>query len=328
MNGHEGAASLQREPRAACGVRKMHSAMPSLQEEVVTKFSVLIPAYLRPDDLRKTLQRTLRQTCHDIEIVVIDDSTPNSSIEDAVREFETVRYFRTPENLGLIGARNFGAKRCEGELILNLDDDSWLVDDDGLMQIATYMDERPDVGVAALNIGLVDQGYFWPEDSPSLPVRYYTGCGNVYRKTVVDMVGDYVEEFYRQGEELDRTLRVMDLGYRVMSLPSVRVFHSQSPINRNPGKHLAFEAANYLRRELIRAPLPLLALGVARALRFTMRHRREMDFRLFQEEIFGNRVPLLNFIRRKRRSVRVATYLRWMMLRKNSARKIASPSAA
>ena len=278
------------------------------------KISVLIPAYLRPDDLKVCLTHTLKQNYADVEIIVIDDGTPGDSIRQAVQAFPIVRYVRAPENLGLIGARNLGAKYCEGELILNLDDDSWLQDEDGLAQIVAFMESHPQVGVAALNVELAQIGFCWPVDSPSRPLRCYVGCGNVYRRDVIAQVGDYVEEFRRQGEELERSLRIMDAGYSITSTPWIKIFHAVSPINRNPGKHLAFEAVNYMRRELLRAPTILLPLGIFRALRFAIRHRRAMDFSVYREELLGQRAPIMGLLRKYRKPVRIPTYLTWLRL--------------
>ncbi|NBC37644.1 glycosyltransferase [Novosphingobium sp. FSY-8] len=276
------------------------------------KISVLIPAYKRPDDLRNTLRNTLEQDYSDYEIVVVDDGTPDDTIEVAVREFPQVRYERTPENLGLIGARNYGARQCRGELILNLDDDSWLTDKDGLARIAEAMDANPQIGIAGLNIGLERRGYLWPVDAPSQALRGYIGCGNVYRRSVIDAVGEYVAEFRRQGEELDRTIRAIDAGFDVRSLPHIRVWHAESPINRKPRDHMAFEAANYLRRELIRAPFVLLPLGIGRALRFVVINHKAINMPLYREEVLGKRVPLRAFVCKYRKPVGIKAYFNWL----------------
>lgn len=272
------------------------------------RVSVLIPSYVRAVDLRTTLSHTVAQRYRDKEIIVVDDGTPDSTILDTVKQFPSVTYLRTPANLGLIGARNYGAARCTGEFIVNLDDDSWLEDDSGLDLIVSFMREHPRTGVAALNIRLLGEGYLWRLDSDSIRLRTYKGCGNVYRQEVIRAAGEYICEFYRQGEEVERSLRIMDAGFEIRSAPGIRVFHAQSPINRNRARHLTFEAANYLRKELIRAPFWLLPLGCARALRFAVRHGREIDRELYFSELFGTRVPLLEFVLRYRAPVSTRTY--------------------
>lgn len=288
-------------PPARTGYQTGYSAVQG-------RISILIPSYLRPDDLRTTLSKTIQQTYLDKEIIVVDDGTPGDAIAQAVSDFEEVTYLRTPQNVGLIAARNFGASHCSGEFVLNLDDDSWLVDQCDLERIVQFMSEHPRCGVAALNIATTEKGYLWPFASDPQSLRTYKGCGNVYRSDILAKVGEYIPEFYRQGEEVERSLRILDAGYDILSAPNIRVFHAESTVNRNWPRHVAFEAANYLRRELIRAPLWLLPLGCFRALRWALRHRDEMDRELYRAEILGSRVPLLQFVRRHRAPVRTLTY--------------------
>ena len=279
------------------------------------RVSILIPSYMRGEDLRTTLEHTVAQEYADAEIIVVDDSTPTTAISDVVRDFPSATYVRTPANLGLIGARNFGAVLCTGEFIVNLDDDSWLEDRGALTQIVAFMRAHPRTGVAGLNIRVPNQDYTWPVDSQSKVLRNYTGCGNVYRRTILDAVGEYITEFHRQGEEVERSLRIMDAGYEIRSAPSVRVFHAQSAINRHPERHIAFTAANYLRREMIRTPLWLLPFGCLRAFRWAFSHRQEMDCNVYLSELFGRRVPLFAFVRRHRAPVRTSTYLSALALK-------------
>lgn len=282
---------------------------------VPCRLSVLIPSYCRTDDLVNTVERTLQQDYDSYEIVVIDDGTPGDAIMRAMSDYPMVRCVKLAQNVGLIGARNRGAAMCSGDFILNLDDDSWLEDNDAMTRIVRFMDENPTVGVAALNIGLNDSGYLWRPTQQSAPVRNYIGCGNVYRRAIISKVGGYIEEFYRQGEELERTLRIIDCGYVVVTLPEVRVFHNESKINRNVRRNMAFEAANYLRRELLRAPLILVPLAIFRALRFAIINRRKLDWTAYRQEILGRRAPMIQLIRERRKPVRLSTYFLCLKLR-------------
>lgn len=278
------------------------------------KVSVLIPTYLRPDDLVFALSRTLEQDFHDFEIVVIDDGTPGDAIKDAVARFPTVRYIRLERNVGLIAARNIGETHCRGDYIVNLDDDCWLMQNDAISRIVAFMDTRPEVAIASLT--LIQPGRAPNHDVNSLPapVRTYSGGANVARRTVIEATGGYIEEFYRQGEEIERSLRIMDQGYQVFSFPQVSVYHNHSEVNRNMARHLSFEGANLLRRELIRAPLLAMPLSFLRVARFLVRFRARMDMPHFIEEVFGKRVPLWSFVRRRRKPVSMKTYIGYLKL--------------
>jgi GT2 family glycosyltransferase len=282
------------------------------------KVSILIPCYGRPNELRDALRHVLLQDFEDLEVIVVDDGTPNDSIREVVDEFPTVQYRRPPKNLGLIGARNFGAELCQGEYIINLDDDSWFIETDGVSKSVAIMDSDPTIGVLALNIGLRGTGYRWELDLAPDCMPFYTGCGNVYRRSILAKVGPYMAEFWRQGEESERSMRIMDAGYKILSAPSIRVFHDQSPINRDPAKHIALTAVNYLRRELLRAPIYALPYGVGRAFLWMLRRRKSLSWMVFWQEIWHKQRPLTLFLGSLRRPVKSQTYWKWWKMANRS----------
>src|SRR5665213_2948271 len=101
-------------------------------------FSVLVPCYMRGKDLANTLQRIGQQSHSRYETVVIDDCSPDDSVKNVAYSFEGVRYVRSDRNRGVISARNYGVQHCRGKYIVNLDDDSWLVNDDALVKPVSY----------------------------------------------------------------------------------------------------------------------------------------------------------------------------------------------
>lgn len=281
---------------------------------------MLIPCYGRPDDLRRTLEETRRQTFADRETVVIDDGSPDQMVADAVRDFPECRYVRLERNQGLIGARNSGAEHCRGDYIINLDDDSWLVQDDAIEQIVAFMDENPEVAIAALNVRQAWTGMCWASSRAPFAAGTYVGCGNVQRRRVIQQVGGYIAEFVRQGEELEHSLRVIDAGYTVMALPGVEVVHNESPLHRNVLRIRTFEALNILRREVLRAPVVLMPLGIGLFLKFLLVNRKGIDWRLLYDELAHGPNALPAMARKYRRPISASVYLRCLQLRRTAAR--------
>ncbi len=279
----------------------------------------MIPCYGRPDDLRRTLRETRRQTYCSFETVIIDDGTPDDTVAMAAREFPECRYVRLAANVGLIGARNQGAAQCRGEYIVNLDDDSWLVEPDALTQIVTFLDKNTHVAVAALNVRQPASGLAWPLDKMPFPSGNYSGGGNVQRRAVTLKIGGYIAEFVRQGEELEHTMRIIDAGYAIMALPGIEVFHNESAVNRNIRRIRTFEAVNLLRREALRAPAVLLPLGVTLFFKFIVVHYRGIDWSLMARLLFSAPSSMATLIRKYRKPVQVASYLKCLRLRRATA---------
>ncbi|WP_293986131.1 glycosyltransferase [uncultured Megasphaera sp.] len=89
------------------------------------KLSVIIPVYNSEAYLRQTLASVLAQTYENLEVLAIDDGSPDGSLA-ICREFAQkdarLQVFHK-ENGGVSSARNFGLERAKGEYIAFLDGD-------------------------------------------------------------------------------------------------------------------------------------------------------------------------------------------------------------
>jgi len=92
------------------------------------KVSVIIPTYNRAKLLPAAIQSALDQTFQDLEIIVVDDASPDNTA-DVVAGFKDsrIRYVRHSANKGEAGTRNTGLRHVSGDFIAFLDDDDlWL----------------------------------------------------------------------------------------------------------------------------------------------------------------------------------------------------------
>lgn len=89
--------------------------------------SVVIPSYNAAQYLPETLRSVLGQTYRNLEVIVVDDGSTDST-GTVIQEFvadSRVRYFQQP-NGGAASARNRGVLESRGELVAFLDsDDLW-----------------------------------------------------------------------------------------------------------------------------------------------------------------------------------------------------------
>lgn len=92
------------------------------------KVSVIIPVYNVEPFLARCLDSVVGQTLREIEIVCVDDGSPDRSI-DILRRYAAgdnrIRVI-SQENRGLGGARNRGFDAATGEYILFVDSDDWI----------------------------------------------------------------------------------------------------------------------------------------------------------------------------------------------------------
>jgi glycosyltransferase involved in cell wall biosynthesis len=86
------------------------------------RFSVIIPTFKRAQLLGDAIRAALAQTHTNLEILVVDDGSPDDTRSIASTFGEAVRYFRQ-ENQGKSAALNLGISASTGDAIIVLDDD-------------------------------------------------------------------------------------------------------------------------------------------------------------------------------------------------------------
>ncbi len=102
-----------------------------------SKISVVIPTYYRHIELSELFDSILRQTINSFEVIVVDDHTPNDTIEIVCEEYELkfekinidLKYLRNPRHRSAAVARNVGVENASGDIILFFDSDMILYDE-------------------------------------------------------------------------------------------------------------------------------------------------------------------------------------------------------
>lgn len=92
------------------------------------KFTLIVPIYNIEAYVEKCIESLINQTYKDIEILLVDDGSKDSSA-DICKRFERedsrVKYLRK-ENGGLSSARNYGLKHATGDYVFFVDGDDFL----------------------------------------------------------------------------------------------------------------------------------------------------------------------------------------------------------
>lgn len=102
------------------------------------KVSILIPCYNSEAFLAETLQSCIIQQYHNIEIIVVDDGSTDSSLQIA-RQWETRStniHVYTQPNSGACRARNLALEKCTGDYIMYLDADDIISEDKVSSQVS------------------------------------------------------------------------------------------------------------------------------------------------------------------------------------------------
>ncbi len=233
--------------------------------------SVVVVNWNRCELLRACLSSLARQSCRAAEIIVVDNGSTDGSAEMAEREFGAL-VIRNPKNRGFCAANNQGIRAAHGEWIALLNNDAE-AEPGWLGALARVFEGRPEVGMAACKIlvhedprridkaghliwpdgqnrgrgtGALDCGQFdrleealWPD-----------GCAAMYRKSMLEEIGGFDEDFFAYGDDAELGLRARLAGWKCLYVPDAVVRHHR-------GATLGLDSARRL--ELIERNRVLLA---------------------------------------------------------------------
>ncbi|WP_406493341.1 CDP-glycerol glycerophosphotransferase family protein [Streptomyces sp. NBC_01604] len=173
------------------------------------RFSVIVPAYKVQAYLNECLDSVLSQSNPDLELIVVDDGSPDACgaiIDEAAARDPRVRPVHLPRNEGLGPARNAGLRTATGDYLLFLDGDDTLTPH-ALRAIADRLKEtgEPDILVhdyartdwsgrtvrnqAAIQLTERGPASFVLEDRPGLLKLLTVVWNKTYRREFVEREG-------------------------------------------------------------------------------------------------------------------------------------------
>lgn len=105
------------------------------------KISVIIPVYNEEEKIKRAIRSVPARK--DIEILVIDDGSTDNTFEVVnrlmIEENENISVARFSDNQGVATARNYGFDMAQGEYIMMLDADDYIIPE-AFDKILTFLD--------------------------------------------------------------------------------------------------------------------------------------------------------------------------------------------
>ena len=202
-------------------------------------FSIIIPLYNKADYVAETLRSVLNQTYNYYEVIVVNDSSTDNSLE-IVSSFHDKRiHIYTKKNEGVSAARNYGIMHAKHDYIAFLDaDDIW--DIDYLECQKKMIDKYPNAGIYSIAFYMIKYGkkvfcnilpnkerdfliddYFKQSVVNGLSICWTSSL--CLRKDIIKHMPMFLVGIKR-GEDLDLWLRVA-LEYDIAYLNQAKVFY-------------------------------------------------------------------------------------------------------
>lgn len=195
--------------------------------------SIIYASYNRKNDLLNALRDIQHQTYQNLEIIVVDNGSTDGTAEAIKTQYPSLHLIELEENLGCPSGRNVGMRVASGEFIATLDDDAEL-EPTAIEKAVNLLKKHPDVAIVTGKVINTEsnQAEYWQFNSDPAYMdkyffTYYFGelC-SLLRKSALDQVGLYPDNFFRQSENRDLGNRILDAGYKILYFPDFLVFHN------------------------------------------------------------------------------------------------------
>jgi GT2 family glycosyltransferase len=207
--------------------------------------SVIIVNFNGKRFLQDCLSSILKQTYTSFEVILVDNASHDGSVEFIQEHFPSVKIFIQKENLGFAGGSDAGIREAHGEYILTLNNDT-IVPPDFIGELVKPMMQDPSVGMCASKMVFPDgrinstaicisrSGAAWDRGGGEQDHGQYDTTEEVfgpcagaalYRRSMLDEIGLFDEDFFLFMEDVDLAFRARLSGWKCMYVPTARVMH-------------------------------------------------------------------------------------------------------
>jgi len=176
---------------------------------------------------------------------VVDNGSTDGSI-DYLRTRSDVRLICQGENSGFAAASNAGIAASRGEYVVFLNNDTE-AESSWLEALVSAIRNRADIGFCASKILFFDdrsridsagdelssngvvqkRGHRKPDVGFDRPEPIFSACGGaaLFRRSVLDDIGGFDEDFFLIFEDADLSFRAQLYGYSGLFVPAARIYH-------------------------------------------------------------------------------------------------------
>jgi glycosyltransferase involved in cell wall biosynthesis len=211
------------------------------------RFSIIIPVYNRPDELRELLDSLTKQTVLPFEVLVIEDGSTNKS-DSVVADFASrlpVKYFFKP-NSGQGFTRNYGFEQATGDYFVIFDSDA-IIPQHYFETVSKHLRTEPGAAPTLDAYGGPDAAHsdftsVQKAISYSMTSPFTTGgirgskknLGGTFHprsfnmglsRKVWETVGGY--RISRMGEDIEFAIRIIENGFRTGLIPNAFIYHKR-----------------------------------------------------------------------------------------------------
>lgn len=205
------------------------------------KFSVIIPVYNRPDELKELLESLKHQTYKEFEVIVVEDGSTlkcENIVTDYKNSLDITYYFKS--NSGPGQSRNYGAKRSSGNYHVFFDSDCIIPEkyfeivNNRLTKESVDAYGGPDMAHPSFSAIQKSINYSMTSFFTTGGIRggmknekkFHPRSFNMgFSKTVFEKTNGFSK--MRFGEDVDMSLRIIENGFSTTLIKDAAVYHKR-----------------------------------------------------------------------------------------------------
>jgi GT2 family glycosyltransferase len=208
--------------------------------------SIVVVCTNEKHHLETCLPSLQRLTYQPGEVIVVDNASDDGSAGYVAESFPSFRVVRNQANLGYASANNvgFGASRGEYLVVLNPDTEVEPEFVDALVSaleqspaagLATsrvcYFEDRDRINTCGNEVHVSGLGFCRGLDEPAAnwaapsSVTAASGCAFIIRRSVLDLIGGFDDDFFIYLEDTDLSIRARLAGFDVVYAPGSIAYH-------------------------------------------------------------------------------------------------------
>lgn len=218
------------------------------------KVGIILLNYNGSNDTLECIESLSNIDYKNYEIIVVDNASSIEDIAKLEKVDSQIKLIKSKENLGFAGGNNLGIKyACEAgcDYVLLLNNDT-IVEADFLNILVSEIENNDQVGMVGPKIMYFDKKkYIWAaggkidfnkfsafnlgekeidngQYDELKQVDFISGCAMLIKKEVLDKVGGLPEEYFMYYEDVDYSLMVKKLGYKIIYTPTSKIYHKVS----------------------------------------------------------------------------------------------------
>ena len=216
------------------------------------KLSIITVNYNGYNDTEQLIESLQSYLSIPYEMIVVDNGSLENEAVKLKNQFPNVEVVRSERNLGFAGGNNLGIRYASADLLLFINNDTYVIDD-SLTLLIERMQSEPTLGGISPKILFANEdnliqfaGYtplskitlrnrligFCEQDEGQYNNPVFTpflhGAAMLIRKEAIDKIGGMPEMYFLYYEELDWSLQLRGGGYQLEYNPAAVVYHKES----------------------------------------------------------------------------------------------------